>query len=72
MSTKLTLSANCAFGCDFAIGVTKSAPSFKSIRQAKLNGVKLDDIVCLESNDEVRIASFVRNMSDMNSQRRRG
>lgn len=52
-------------GCDFAVGVTKSAPSIRAIKEAKSNGVRLDDTVYLENHDEVRIASCVRDLSDL-------
>ena len=53
-------------GYDFAVGVTKSAPSIKAIKEAKIQGVKLDDTVYLQNYDEVRIASCVRDLHDLN------
>ena len=56
-------------GSDFAVGVTRAAPSIKAINEAKAKGVKLDDTVHLQNNDEVRIASCVRDLTDLNPQK---
>ena len=40
-------------GFYFAMGVTNSAPSIKAIKEAKIQGVKLDDTVYLQNYDEV-------------------